>query len=438
MSKRTRGLRRRDWIVVLILGGVIGGAAVVSDLREEGGSPQGSADLPTPPSPSPGMDVLDLAHPPGRDDAGEGGGRASPERGAAGVAVEGVTRLRSHTIVDQTGFGEPVEAVSVLVPQGWHFDSRVRWRGEGGFCSADLAGVFWDARSPDGAVAVGTRPGIFVSNWPDTFHDQGVAPSGSCHLGSFASTESFAEGVLLPILLPGSRILEVGEIADIPPEFMQMARARSEGDALMGGRTTASGTAMRVRTPDNAHEVLVVVHALTSRYPSPNPGIPGLEMTQTAPPLLVQVPVGSRAEDAEAALSTAATILSTVRFNPGWQRALQELDAQLSRIAVQGAAERSRILADSFREVGELQMSGWRNRSEADWRGAQAVADALGGWSRRVDPHTGREVRLDATGTRFFANAAGDYLVVHEPDLDPRRIYPGEGWREMGTPHRPR
>ncbi len=424
---KTWGLSRRDWILVLMVGGIVGVYAVIDDLR---GGGDGALPAPGPASPeSPAFDE-------GSPGAGWGGESAAATRASGGPSgtPAGVTRLRPHTVIDRSGFGQPVEAVSVLVPDGWRFESRVTWKGEGGFCSGDHAGVFWDATSPDGSAAVGSRPAILVSNWPDTFQGQGVAPTGYCHLGEVQSNREFVERVLVPIVSPGNRIVEVEEITDLPAEVRQQAQARSAQDAMIGGRTTPSGTAVVTRTPDGRHEEMILVFYFVTEHPAPSPWVPGFRMVLTTTPLVVRAPAGAP----ERAVSMAATILSTVRFNPGWQRAIQEIDRKLTEIAVRGAAERSQILANSFREVGEIQMSGWRERTEADWRGAQSVADALAGLDRRVDPHTGREVRLDATGTRFFANAAGEFLVVDAPDLDPRRLFPSEEWREMPSANRPR
>lgn len=399
-----RKLTPRDWIMVLVIGGAVAAWAVLDD-------PEGSA----------------------AGAPGEHADAASP-RPSQGPAPDGVTRLRPHTVVDRTGFGQPVEAVSVLVPDGWGFESRVTWAGEGGFCSGDHAGVFWQMTSPDGTLAISSHPAILVSTWPDTFQDKGLQPTGYCHLGSVESHRQFAEQVLVPIVRPGNRILEVEEITDLPPDLRGMAESRTALDAMVGGRTVPAGTSVVTRTPDGLYEELLLVTYLITDMPPPSPWVPPLRLVMTSTPLMVRAPAG----EPERIVSLAATILATVRYNPGWQRAIQQLDDDISRIQAEGAGARSRILAESFREVGEIQMSGWQSRMDADWRGSRAVADALAGVSRQVDPHTGREVTLDGLGTRYFANAHGEYLVVDAPDVDPRRLFPSEDWREMGSANRPR
>jgi hypothetical protein len=410
-------MRRRDWAIALVVGSVIAAYAVMDDLGD-----RGDASAPAPglasPDPVPGVE----------------GTAGTPPATTAGGSAQGVTRLRAHTVVDRTGFEQPIEAVSVLVPDGWRFESRVTWTGEGGFCSADHAGVFWDAMSPDGDMAVGSRPAILVSTWPDTFQDRGVQANGYCHLGTIESHRQFAEQVLVPILRPGNRVVEVEEITEIPAELRQLAASRSAEDAVIGGRTVAAGTAVVSRTPDGRYDDAIVVFYLITDHPAPGPFVPPLRLVLTNTPLIVRAPAG----DPDRVVSLAATILGTVRYNPAWQRAIQQVDANISRIQAQGAAERSRILANSFREVGEIQMSGWQSRMDADWRGTRSVTDALAGLDRRIDPHTGQEVRLDAGGTRYFANSAGEYLVVEAPDVDPRRLFPSEDWREMGSAARPR
>jgi hypothetical protein len=400
-TKKPFRLKTRAWVLILVIGGVVAAASIMDDF---------------------GGDASDSGAPEVR-----GGGRAA----VPAAVPEGVTRFRSAVVVDATGFGEPVEAVSVLVPEGWRFESRVTWTGEGGFCSGDHAGVFWRVESPEGGRAVASYPSLHISNWPDPFQSRGVAPRGHCHLGLVRTPQELARDVLVPTLLPGNRIESVEEIRerDIPEEMRRTAATLSEMNAMVGGRTWPGGVLVNTRTPDNRHEEAILVYFVTSEYEQLMPGVPAHRMIMTTSPMVLRAPVG----EAGSFMPVAATILATVRFNPGWQRAIEELDRRITEMAVQGAAERSRILAQSAREVGEIQMSGWQNRMDANWRGAQSVSSALAGLSQRIDPHTGQQVGLDASGVRFFANPHGEYLVVQAPDVDPRRLYPSEDWREMGS-----
>jgi hypothetical protein len=417
-------LKRRDWILVLSIGALVGGYAVL-DLVTRDGDSGGDRGV--------GGFTSESSAGPAPSTRGPAPVAATPSPGEVGGAAAGMIRLRSRTVMDRTGFAQPVEAVSVLVPHGWGFESQVRWTGEGGFCSGDHAGVSWAMTSPDGNMALGSYPAILVSTWPDTFQDRGLQPTGHCHLGAVESHLQFAEEVLIPILRPGNRILEVTEITDIPEELQRMAESRTAQDALLGGRSTAAGTAVVTLTPEGRHEELLLAYYLITDLPAPSPWVPPLRMVQTFNPLVIRAP----AHEPERMASLASTVLSTVRYNPAWQRAIQQVDGNLSRIQVEGAAARSRILAESFREVGEIQMSGWESRMNADWRGNRSVADALAGVGRRVDPHTGSAVTLDGLATRYFANPHGEYLMVEAPDVDPRLLFPSEDWREMVPADRP-
>ncbi len=417
-------LNRRDWILVLSIGAIVGVYALLDSpprVTPEAGGDAGVA----------GSDGGAEQEPPAGVSSRMGSAPAA--RAAGGTSHAGVTRLRPRTVVDRTGFAEPVEALSVLVPEGWGFESLVRWVGEGGFCSGDHAGVSWAMTSGDGSMAIGAYPAILVSTWPDTFQDRGLQPTGFCHLGAVESHRQFAEQVLVPILRPGNRIVEVEEITDLPPELRRLAEEQSGQDAILGGRSTASGTAVVTRTPEGRHEELLVAFYIITDLPSPGPWIPPLRMVRTSTPLVIRAPAG----EPERVVTLASTILATLRYNPAWQRAIRQVDENLTRIQVEGAAARSRILAESVREVGEIQMSGWQSRMEADWRGNRSVADALAGVTRRTDPHTGGEVTLEGLGRRYFANSRGEYLMVDAPDVDPRDLFPSEDWREMAPAHQP-
>lgn len=77
------------------------------------------------------------------------------------------------------------------------------------------------------------------------------------------------------------------------------------------------------------------------------------------------------------------------------------------------------FLAQSAREVGEIQMSGWKNRMDAGARGMEADTSAIAGLGQRIDPHIRQQVGLDASGVRFLTNPRGEYLVVQAADVVP-------------------
>ena len=340
----------------------------------------------------------------------------------------GITRLRSRMVIDNTGFGQPVEAVSVLVPDGWAFESRVVWAGENGFCSGDYAGVFWSMTSPDGDYMIETRPALLISDQLDTFQSRGMDPRGGhCLLGSVQSARDLAERMLIPVLRPANRIIELGELSEVPEALQEQAAVQAQSVALVGGRVGVAGTAIMTRTPNDRHDEAIVLFHVEMEFPSPGFGVPGQSFTITTPPFILRAP----ADEIDKLVPLAATIGETVRFNPGWQRAIQQLDSNITRAMVQGAAERSQILANSAREVGEIQMSSWQNRMDANWRGTQQFSSAIMGVDQRVDPFTGETVALDGAGRRFFANSTGEYLIVDAPDIDPRTLFPSESWQEM-------
>src|SRR5690606_36981416 len=50
---------------------------------------------------------------------------------------------------------------------------------------------------------------------------------------------------------------------------------------------------------------------------------------------------------------------ASVQPDPKWQARMNQHNAQMSRTAARGAADRSRIIADTHREISDMQMRGW-------------------------------------------------------------------------------
>src|SRR5690606_32641400 len=63
-------------------------------------------------------------------------------------------------VIDQTGFGQPVEAVSLLVPKGWQLDGKILWSMPGQGCEGTNQQI--QISSPDGKIQIRFNP---LYNW---------------------------------------------------------------------------------------------------------------------------------------------------------------------------------------------------------------------------------------------------------------------------------
>lgn len=77
---------------------------------------------------------------------------------AAAFAQPGYYRLKLVRIVDNQGFGQPVEVAHLLVPADWRTEGGVQWDNRQIRCPANIIQIHFRAIAPDGVTGIEVAP----------------------------------------------------------------------------------------------------------------------------------------------------------------------------------------------------------------------------------------------------------------------------------------
>jgi len=397
-------------------------------------------------------------------------------RGVASPAPDAGTRLSPRPIIDRQGFGSPIEAYSVLVPDGWSFESEVVWLGPGGRCGPGYAQPVFLMESPDGSRAIEVALGVkaeltAVDLDPSTANSPFAQPyievqrqtraemeaksreyqttGPNCQVGRPTNHRDFVERSVVSAMRPDSRIVGLEPDPAIRAMLQPLEATGAEMRAMSSPgmqadqtiettKLTLEGTDARGRPSVEILKFGTVVQWLTSVFEGLTPD--GMRMVhmgqlsvtshQTTWITAYRAPKGELA-DFEPLVGA---IMASLRANPRWQAAFNQFLANITRIQNQGAMERSRIMAETQNSISDMQMEGWRRRQDSQDRSAKAFVNSIRGVEQRIDPSTGFVVDVPNTGYEYYSDGQGNILIIDTPGVEPHDLFPDEDWQVMRRP----
>jgi hypothetical protein len=382
---------------------------------------------------------------------------------ASANLVEGrdYTVLQRTRFMDASGFEQPAEAFSVLLPRGWKQEGGIVWKSLQA-CRAEMVGARWSVSSPDGAIRYEARPIHAWGSASDPLMMQTLRVQqrqGGCEVGGIVDATQYMREVFAPRELAGAVLTDVRENEPATREMRRQADATLARLAQYsgGGRmeVVANAAIARVQWPDRSEGIAFVsVLNIVTTVLNPFTGsAQRLTNSNASERSVIRFPADRR-QEAETVL---ATLKSSHRTNPRWQEAIeryfermrQQQDAlhhqRMEAIAIQTAANaraHAQRMADIQRQ-GEASTQRFEqrmadmDRSMRTWEAQQSSQDRMHTTFvqtiREVQTWQGGDGRVELSSGYDHAWSRGDgtYIVSNSPSFDPRSVFLDQNWEQL-------
>ena len=388
---------------------------------------------------------------------------ASAKTPRASSFVEGrdYTVLRRARFMDASGFEQPAEAFSVLLPRDWTHEGGVVWKNLQG-CRGEMVGARWSASSPDGAIRYEARP---IHAWGSSSDPmmmqqlQMLQRQGGCEVGGAIDAAQYLREVFVPRELAGASVTEIRE------NEAATRALRAQAEAGMGRLAQFSGGARvdvaanaaiaRLTWPDGSEGIaLVSVQNIVTTIPNAFTGTSQrLTSSNASERSVIRFPAARRKE-AETVL---ANLKASVRTNPQWRAAIdgyfarlrQQADAihhqRMEAIAIQTAANargHAQRMADIESQGAantrrfeqrmadmDSSMRAWETQQSGQDRMHTAFVQTI----REVETWQGGDGRVELSSGYDHAWSRGDgsYILSNSPSFDPRSVFLDQNWEEL-------
>jgi len=344
--------------------------------------------------------------------------QAQPAPQPSGNAI----RLRLTKIMDPNGFERPMVAVVGLIPASWQTRGGVVWNTQGG-CGTGYQ-FDWTAASPDGRMAAAIFPGM---QWG--FNNFNASGTGACPTLRIGNVQQYLQ-FLIQRSRPNARILDFRRRPDIEQEYRQVNRTTPM--PLGEVRTWVEAGEVLIAYPAQGYEVretaaaavIISVNRMQGAYVGQTQAMESV--TGVALPGFA-----FRAPDGQLDLRLAEAIRKSLKPTPDWSARINQHNAKISRMNIEGARKRSQITAQTSKEIMEMNRRSFEERNRIMDRQQREVSEAIRDVETYNDP-------MSTTGTVELSNQYknawrlddGTYVLSDQPDFNPYAVY-GQGAKRL-------
>lgn len=367
-------------------------------------------------------------------------------RNAAGATGTGYQRMRLVRVMDAQGWGQPVEALRLLVPSDWRTEGGVNWVSDPG-CPSNIIQLRFRATAPDGVTGIEFLPAYTWAAADDPSMQQILARNAQsrsgCNPGPAVGAVDFLRGMLVPRLRPDARIVGAEPLPSATRELQKGFAAMNQQFAAAGLETMRTGDVGRVRLTvrsgnGEAEESItasVVANISmgldTAAAMQGNYGAKSRNYQLTAQDIWVaRAPRGQL--DGRAPLF--AQMLGTIQVNPQYVAAVSQFYAAIGRINAQANADRARIWRDAQAHIEKTRQETAAYRSQVQERIQEQFGQVIRGVDSYVDPRSNERVELSAGYRNAWSNGKGEYILSDSVNFDPR-VTLQEDWTQMRREH---
>ena len=333
-------------------------------------------------------------------------------------------RVQRAEIIDRQGFEKPMVAYTMFVPAGWRSEGGVEYAQVNSCGPASR--INWKATAPDGVGAIQFIP---EEKWSGASFQ---LPDDGCVRARISAARPYLEWWVLRNR-PGAKILDYRPRPDLAKPFEAIVQnsegMRSWADAgeiLLGFQH--GGRPVREAISSAGFYIL-------TQMPSLNPG-QSQELLQgmTAPGFAMRMPEGALD------FTMIEALRQSVHSAPEWQARMNQSANERNRIAMESnrqmaetnrraAAERSAIIAQTGREISDMQMGAWQSRNESMDRTQRERIEGIRGVETYTDPHYGGTVQLSNQYQHAWQLKDGSYVLTDDVNFDPARDLGLQGQR---------
>ena len=373
-------------------------------------------------------------------------GAQQPRPATPRAAAGGVMRMRQVRILDEQGWGQPVEVARLLIPSDWQVEGGVTWAQGMSRCPQNIVQLRWQAHARDGLTGFEILP-QYSWVWSDdqlsqqTMY-QSAANNMACDANPLVSPADFLARMVLPRVRQGSRVVGAEPMQGLAQAEQQKMMGTYgpmvQQGLLRGVRAEAGRVRAQYQVGNQPVEEWISATIATIAAPTANSAAlmnGGVAMTASSFQVTAYNVVGTWAprEQLDQNAKLFATILTSLRGNPQYAAAVGAWLRNIANIQRQGAMDRQKIWREAQDYISNSIQQTYRENQVVQDRMAEQFGQTIRGVETYVDPRSNERVELVGGYVGAWSNGKGEYILSDSPNFNPATEL-HEDWREMKKP----
>jgi hypothetical protein len=355
-------------------------------------------------------------------------------------AQSGYYKLKMVRIMDEQGFGQPVEVARMLVPADWRTEGGVQWDSTQLRCPMNIVKIRFRAVAPDGVTGVEFAPGNMWTAASDPQMQQILSNQArmgtGCDVGPVAGAADYLRGAVVQRFRPGARVTGAQSLPEVTrakqAQLAQFYEPMVRQGYVRGYKADAASIRISYSQNGKPVEEWLTTTVLSVAMPSANTAalMQGqVNMSAATYTMLADSVFSARAPEGNFDNKLAATITASVRSNPQYQAAINKFLSNMNNIAQKGVMDRARIWREAGQQISATITQTYQAQQAVQDRLASQFSQTIRGVETYFDPASGKNVELTGGYTNAWVNNRGEYLLSDSPGFDP-----GVALKEQWTP----
>jgi len=362
------------------------------------------------------------------------------------IAGRDYTQFVRARILDKVGFAQPVEAFSVLIPEGWTYDGGVIWNPPGSTCAGINQGM--KAVSKDGKFSFEIMPNYMWGFTSDPqvaqFQQQQQFPK-YCSFGEPMNAEAYFKQVFAPNELGNPQVISIKENT-FGIQALQESNEKSRQELMRYGASQVnfypSGISATVKWANNSEAIILCgVNIIESVIPNPYNGSYSKSFTSVASERIIfMYPTG----EAEKAANMLSVMMGSIRTNTAWKNAVDGFWRSVREQSNREHIGRIQMIDEQTRQIGNAAIKqGQQNLNNMDanmrsWEASQQSQDRIHTnfvkAIREVENYQDETGKIELSSGYNHAWSRSDgssFIMSDDPNFDPSSVFQDQSWKEM-------
>lgn len=349
-------------------------------------------------------------------------------------------------LMDKTGFTEPQEAYSMLIPKSWSSNSDIIWINPGQVCAGTYRKL--KASSADGKYTFEMLPDVLYSWNPNS--EIPSQSSGLCQTGQPMNAETYLRQVFTQEL-GGAQVVSVEPNAAVVEQMQQWNdKARNELMQYGASDVRFDQTALNatVKWNDGSEGMVTLgVTIMTTTVPNVYTGSYSQSYsTQVTKRTVFKYP-GAEKEEAKQLFTM---MMTSFRTNPAWNDAVNSFWRQARQQSHTAHVGRIQMIDAETRRIGEQAIRNGQDRLKAmdtqmrSWEQSQASQDrshkefikTIREVENYQDASTGNKYEMTSGYNHAWSRGDGtSFILSNSPNFNPASVFQDQNWKEMKKVH---
>ncbi|MFN8252208.1 MAG: hypothetical protein U0V75_10025 [Ferruginibacter sp.] len=331
--------------------------------------------------------------------------------------------LKRFRVIDPSGFAQPVEAASFLLPANWHMEGGVTWNTSR--CLSDIVQFSAHALSPDKKYELF----VFPTTQFDWVNNQQMMYA--LRTGGYGSGCTIAEPVdaatYIQQQLPGlvnATAISATAITSIEQQLKQQAAQYS----APGYSIVPSVAEGKLQFADGSEGIaLCSISQIIQSMQGYDGSAIAHYQTAVNNRVVLKYPKGEAAN----ARNLLGTIQSSVRVNTVWINAIQTMFNNIRKMVQDETWKRIQISQQAQEEISNNIARSWEKRNENPDKSSEWFGQYIRGVETWTD-EGGNKVELTSGYSNAWSKSDGTYLLTINPAFDPNvEMGDTENWKRL-------